>query len=53
MAWQVHEPIEGKYSFTGDNDLEHYLDLAQKNDLLVILRPGMYIMSLSFHVELV
>ena len=43
VAWNVHEPFKGKYSFTGDNDLVKFIKLAQKNDLLVILRPGPYI----------
>ncbi|XP_065208143.1 beta-galactosidase-like isoform X1 [Planococcus citri] len=43
VEWSSHEPSPGKYQFDGDNDLEHFLDLAVKEDLLVILRPGPYI----------
>ena len=43
MAWQVHEATQGDYDFTGDNDIFKFITLAQKNDLLVILRPGPFI----------
>jgi len=43
IAWQVHESNEGQYDFSGENDLFEFLHLAQKNSLLVILRPGPFI----------
>ncbi len=43
VAWQVHESVQGKYDFSGENDIFEFIDLAQKNDLLVILRPGPFI----------
>ncbi len=43
VAWQVHESSQGKYDFTTDNDIFEFIKLAQKNDLLVILRPGPFI----------
>ena len=43
IAWNVHEPYQGVYDFTGQNDVEKFLDVAAANDLLVILRPGPYI----------
>lgn len=43
VPWNFHESIQGFYNFTGDKDLEHFLDLANQTGLLVILRPGPYI----------
>ena len=43
VPWNFHETAQGVYNFTGDRDLEHFLDLANQTGLLVILRPGPYI----------
>ncbi|XP_040004391.1 beta-galactosidase-1-like protein [Xiphias gladius] len=43
VPWNFHEAVQGVQSFTGDRDLEHFLDLANQTGLLVILRPGPYI----------
>ncbi|XP_074201436.1 beta-galactosidase isoform X2 [Camelus bactrianus] len=43
VAWNFHEPKPGQYLFTGDHDVEHFIQLAHKLGLLVILRPGPYI----------
>lgn len=43
VPWNFHEPVQGVYNFTGDQDLVHFLDLANQTGLLVILRPGPYI----------
>ena len=43
VAWNFHETSPGVYDFSGDRNLTHFLQLAQDNDLLVILRPGPYI----------
>ncbi|XP_018585181.1 beta-galactosidase-1-like protein isoform X2 [Scleropages formosus] len=43
VPWNFHETIQGVYNFTGDRDLEHFLDLANRTGLFVILRPGPYI----------
>ena len=43
IEWFSHEPEPGDYHFDGDNDLVHFIELAQANDLLVILRPGPFI----------
>ncbi|XP_077435761.1 beta-galactosidase-1-like protein isoform X1 [Vanacampus margaritifer] len=43
VPWNFHETVEGIHNFTGDRDLEHFLDLANQTGLLVILRPGPYI----------
>lgn len=43
MEWSSHEPDPRDYRFTGDNDIEYFIQLAAEEDLLVILRPGPYI----------
>lgn len=43
VPWNFHETVQGVHNFSGDRDLEHFLDLANQTGLLVILRPGPYI----------
>ncbi|CAB1328148.1 unnamed protein product [Coregonus sp. 'balchen'] len=43
VPWNFHEPSSDQYNFSGDRDLEHFLQLAQDIGLLVVLRPGPYI----------
>lgn len=43
VPWNFHEPQPGHYEFSGDHDVEYFLQLAHKLGLLVILRPGPYI----------
>ncbi|XP_027703623.1 beta-galactosidase isoform X2 [Vombatus ursinus] len=43
VPWNFHEPLPGMYQFSGDHDLEYFLQLADEIGLLVILRPGPYI----------
>ncbi|XP_034044705.1 beta-galactosidase [Thalassophryne amazonica] len=43
IPWNYHEKIPGQYNFSGDRDLEYFLQLAHDIGLLVILRPGPYI----------
>uniref|UniRef100_A0A8D3A4V2 Beta-galactosidase n=1 Tax=Scophthalmus maximus TaxID=52904 RepID=A0A8D3A4V2_SCOMX len=43
IPWSFHEEIPGQFSFSGDRDLGHFLQVAQDIGLLVILRPGPYI----------
>ena len=42
-CWNLHEPLEGKFNFSGILDLEAYIDIARELGLYVILRPGPYI----------
>ncbi|NXI53135.1 BGAL galactosidase, partial [Chloroceryle aenea] len=42
IPWNYHEPLPGCYDFSGDRDVEAFLDLTELG-LLVILRPGPYI----------
>lgn len=41
--WNVHEPRQGEFHFTGDADMAQFVRLAQKEGLWVILRPGPYV----------
>lgn len=43
IPWNYHEESPGQYNFSGDRDLEYFLQLANDIGLLVILRPGPYI----------
>ncbi len=42
-CWNLHEPQEGVFDFSGMLDLEAYIDIAAEMGLNVILRPGPYI----------
>lgn len=41
--WNSHEPKEGEFDFTGQNDLREFIKLCEENDMKVILRPGPYV----------
>ncbi|XP_049673186.1 beta-galactosidase [Accipiter gentilis] len=43
VPWNYHEPEVDMYDFSGDKDLEYFLQLANDTGLLVILRAGPYI----------
>lgn len=43
MCWNLHEPEEGVFDFSGMLDFEAYIKLAQELGLYVIIRPGPYI----------
>ncbi|MGA2747754.1 MAG: beta-galactosidase family protein [Verrucomicrobiota bacterium] len=42
VFWNRQEPQEGQFDFKGDADVARFVRLAQKEGLLVILRPGPY-----------
>lgn len=41
--WNLHEPKEGEFDFSGNLDLEAYITMAENLGLNVIVRPGPYI----------
>ena len=43
VFWNAHEEEPGKFDFTGNNDLRHFIELCAKNGMKVILRPGPYV----------
>ena len=43
VFWNIHEQREGQFDFTGNNDVAAFCQLAQKNGMYVIVRPGPYV----------
>ncbi|XP_058801911.1 uncharacterized protein LOC131670377 [Phymastichus coffea] len=43
VEWSMHEPEFNKWVWDGDADIIEFINIAQEEDLLVILRPGPYI----------
>lgn len=43
VCWNLHEPKEGKFDFSGILDLAKFIDIANSLGLLCIIRPGPYI----------
>ncbi len=44
-AWNLHEPAEGRFDFSGNLDLKAYLELIGELGMFAIVRPGPYICS--------
>ncbi len=42
VFWNAHEPVKGKYDFTGNNDIAAFVKMAQEEGLWVVLRPSPY-----------
>ena len=42
-AWNLHEPYQGEFDFTGRLDIERFIQIATELGLYVIVRPGPYI----------
>ncbi|XP_043854454.1 beta-galactosidase-1-like protein 2 [Dromiciops gliroides] len=45
IPWNLHEPERGKFNFSGNLDVEAFVQMAADIGLWVILRPGPYICS--------
>jgi hypothetical protein len=43
IAWNMHEPEEGKEIWDGDYDLNRFLTLCKKYGFYVLIKPGPYI----------
>lgn len=43
VFWNVHEPQQGHYDFSGNNDIAAFVKTAQEEGLWVILRPSPYV----------
>lgn len=43
MFWNVHEPHQGEYNFSGNADIAEFVRLAQKEGLWVMMRPSPYV----------
>ena len=42
VFWNAQEPEEGKYDFSGNNDIAEFVRIAKEEGLWVILRPSPY-----------
>ena len=42
-AWNLHEPFQGEFDFTGRLDIERFIQIATELGLYVIVRPGPFI----------
>jgi beta-galactosidase len=43
VAWNIHEPDQGKFCFEGFGDICKFIEIADELNLHVIVRPGPYI----------
>ncbi|XP_015601851.1 beta-galactosidase isoform X2 [Cephus cinctus] len=43
VEWSLHQPQPDTWMWSGEADLMHFLNLAQEEGLMVLLRPGPYI----------
>ncbi len=43
MCWNLHEPHEGQFDFSGNLDVIKFIETAEEVGLNVIVRPGPYI----------
>jgi len=43
VPWNIHEPREGQWEFSGERDIVKFVELANQMGLYVILRPGPFI----------
>jgi beta-galactosidase len=42
VFWNAHEATQGKYDFTGNNNIASFVKIAQEEGLYVVLRPSPY-----------
>src|SRR5690606_11164261 len=45
VYWARHEPRQGQFDFTGDNDIRHFVELIHEAGMWCILRPGPFVDS--------
>lgn len=43
VPWNYHEERPGEYRWSGEADIERFIDIAQELDLMVLVRAGPYI----------
>ena len=43
VFWNAHEPVPGKYDFSGNNDIAEFVKIAGEEGLFVVLRPSPYV----------
>ena len=49
VAWNAHEPMPGHYVFNGTYDVVKFIEMAQEEGLLVIVRAGKYMTFTDSH----
>jgi beta-galactosidase len=42
IFWNVHEPVQGTYDFSGNNDIAEFVKIAKEEGLWVVMRPSPY-----------
>jgi beta-galactosidase len=42
VFWNMHEPEQGHYDFSGNNDVAAFVKIAQEEGMWVVLRPSPY-----------
>jgi beta-galactosidase len=42
VFWNAHEPVQGKYDFSGNNNIAEFVKIAKEEGLWVVLRPSPY-----------
>ncbi|MGZ3946055.1 MAG: glycoside hydrolase family 35 protein, partial [Mucilaginibacter sp.] len=42
IFWNMHEPIEGKYDFSGNSDIAEFVKICKDEGIWVIMRPSPY-----------
>ncbi|XP_021900379.1 beta-galactosidase 13-like [Carica papaya] len=45
VFWNIHEPVQGQYNFTGNYDLVKFIKLVQEHGMFVTLRLGPFIQA--------
>src|ERR1700709_2862575 len=43
VFWNAHEPVQGKYDFSGNNDIAGFIQAAKEEGMWVVLRPSPYV----------
>lgn len=43
VVWARHEPMQGAFDWSGENDLRHFVELVGKAGMHLILRPGPFV----------
>jgi beta-galactosidase len=42
VFWNAHEEVQGKYDFSGNNDIAEFVKIAKEEGLWVVMRPSPY-----------
>jgi len=42
IFWNMHEPVQGKYDFSGNSDIAEFVRICKEEGMWVIMRPSPY-----------